>query len=144
MTVAINNTKKAIEERNKALNKEMSDGAQLALGSAKLGNKAIEICYDKKRGTKRIAAQRKIDVTEAVRNDEIKKKSLIGLRHELNDLRKEYDKLSEAERNAAKGLDLRNRIQQQHQNLLGLESATGRSQRNVGNYPTVGNVANTF
>ena len=30
LTVAINNTKKAIEERNKALNKEMSDGAQLA------------------------------------------------------------------------------------------------------------------
>ena len=84
-------------------------------GSAKLGNKAIEICYDKKEEQKRIAAQRKIDVTEAVRNDEIKKKSLIGLRHELNDLRKEYDKLSEAERNAAKGLDLRNRIQQQHQ-----------------------------
>ena len=51
---------------------------------------------------------------------------------------------SVAERNAAKGLDLRNRIQQQHQNLLGLESATGRSQRNVGNYPTVGNVTNTF
>ena len=27
LTVAINNTKKAIEERNKALNKEMSDGS---------------------------------------------------------------------------------------------------------------------
>ena len=144
LTVAINNTKKAIEERNKALNKEMSDGAQLARERKAWEQGNRDLLRQEREEQKRIAAQRKIDVTEAVRNDEIKKKSLIGLRHELNDLRKEYDKLSEAERNAAKGLDLRNRIQQQHQNLLGLESATGRSQRNVGNYPTVGNVANTF
>lgn len=144
LTVAINNTKKAIEERNKALNKEMSDGAQLARERKAWDQGNRDLLRQEREEQKRIAAQRKIDVTEAVRNDEIKKKSLIGLRHELNDLRKEYDKLSEAERNAAKGLDLRNRIQQQHQNLLGLESATGRSQRNVGNYPTVGNVANTF
>lgn len=144
LTVAINNTKKAIEDRNKALNKEMSDGAQLARERKAWEQGNRDLLRQEREEQKRIAAQRKIDVTEAVRNDEIKKKSLIGLRHELNDLRKEYDKLSEAERNAAKGLDLRNRIQQQHQNLLGLESATGRSQRNVGNYPTVGNVANTF
>ena len=144
LTVAINNTKKAIEERNKALNKEMSDGAQLARERKAWEQGNRDLLRQEREEQKRIAAQRKIDGTEAVRNDEIKKKSLIGLRHELNDLRKEYDKLSEAERNAAKGLDLRNRIQQQHQNLLGLESATGRSQRNVGNYPTVGNVANTF
>lgn len=144
LTVAINNTKKAIEERNKATKKDMSDAAQLARERKAWEQGNRDLLRQEREEQKRIAAQRKIDVTEAVRNDEIKKKSLIGLRHELNDLRKEYDKLSEAERNAAKGLDLRNRIQQQHQNLLGLESATGRSQRNVGNYPTVGNVANTF
>lgn len=144
LTVAINNTKKAIEERNKALNKEMSDGAQLARERKVWEQGNRDLLRQEREEQKRIAAQRKIDVTEAVRNDEIKKKSLIGLRHELNDLRKEYDKLSEAERNAARGIELRDRIQQQHQNLLGLESATGRSQRNVGNYPTLGNVANTF
>lgn len=144
LTVAINNTKKAIEERNKATKKDMSDAAQQARERKAWEQGNRDLLRQEREEQKRIAAQRKIDVTEAVRNDEIKKKSLIGLRHELNDLRKEYDKLSEAERNAAKGLDLRNRIQQQHQNLLGLESATGRSQRNVGNYPTVGNVANTF
>jgi len=144
LTVAINNTKKAIEERNKATKKDMSDAAQQARERKAWEQGNRDLLRQEREEQKRIAAQRKLDVTEAVRNDEIKKKSLIGLRHELNDLRKEYDKLSEAERNAAKGLDLRNRIQQQHQNLLGLESATGRSQRNVGNYPTVGNVANTF
>lgn len=144
LTVAINNTKKAIEDRNKATKKDMSDAAQQARERKAWEQGNRDLLRQEREEIRRVSAQRKLDVTEAVRNDEIKKKSLIGLRHELNDLRKEYDKLSEAERNAAKGLDLRNRIQQQHQNLLGLESATGRSQRNVGNYPTVGNVANTF
>ena len=144
LTVAINNTKKAIEDRNKATKKDMSDAAQQARERKAWEQGNRDLLRQEREEQKRIAAQRKIDVTEAVRNDEIKKKSLIGLRHELNDLRKEYDKLSEAERNAARGIELRDRIQQQHQNLLGLESATGRSQRNVGNYPTVGNVANTF
>ena len=41
-----NNTKKAIEERNKALNKEMSDGAQLARERKawEQGNIIIRIC----------------------------------------------------------------------------------------------------
>ena len=144
LTVAINNTKKAIEDRNKATKKDMYDAAQQARERKAWEQGNRDLLRQEREEIRRVSAQRKLDVQEAVRNDEIKKKSLIGLRHELNDLRKEYDKLSEAERNAAKGLDLRNRIQQQHQNLLGLESATGRSQRNVGNYPTVGNVANTF
>ena len=144
LTVAINNTKKAIEERNKATKKDMSDAAQQA-GERKAweqGNR--DLLRQEREEIRKVSAQRKLDVQEAIRNDEIKKKSIIGLRHVLNDLRAEYDKLSEAERNAARGIELRDRIQQQHQNLLGLESATGRSQRNVGNYPTVGNVANTF
>ena len=144
LTVAINNTKKAIEERNKATKKDMYDAAQQARERKAWEQDNRDLLRQEREEQKRIAAQRKIDVTEAVRNDEIKKKSLIGLRHELNDLRKEYDKLSEAERNAAKGLDLRNRIQQQHAQVYDLETETNRYQRNVGNYPTVGNVANTF
>ena len=144
LTVAINNTKKAIEERNKATKKDMYDAAQQARERKAWEQDNRDLLRQEREEQKRIAAQRKLDVTEAVRNDEIKKKSLIGLRHELNDLRKEYDKLSEAERNAAKGLDLRNRIQQQHAQVYDLETETNRYQRNVGNYPTVGNVANTF
>ena len=144
LTVAINNTKKAIEERNKATKKDMSDAAQQARERKAWEQGNRDLLRQEREEIRRVAAQRKLDVQEAIRNDEIKKKSIIGLRHVLNDLRSEYDKLSEAERNAARGIELRDRIQQQHQNLLGLESATGRSQRNVGNYPTVGNVANTF
>jgi TP901 family phage tail tape measure protein len=144
LTVAINNTKKAIEDRNKAIKKDMSDAAQQARERKAWEQGNRDLLRQEREEIRRVAAQRKLDVQEAIRNDEIKKKSIIGLRHVLNDLRSEYDKLSEAERNAARGIELRDRIQQQHQNLLGLESATGRSQRNVGNYPTVGNVANTF
>jgi len=144
LTVAINNTKKAIEDRNKATKKDMSDAAQQARERKAWEQGNRDLLRQEREEIRRVAAQRKLDVQEAIRNDEIKKKSIIGLRHVLNDLRSEYDKLSEAERNAARGIELRDRIQQQHQNLLGLESATGRSQRNVGNYPTVGNVANTF
>ena len=144
LTVAINNTKKAIEDRNKATKKDMSDAAQQARERKAWEQGNRDLLRQEREEIRRVAAQRKLDGQEAIRNDEIKKKSIIGLRHVLNDLRAEYDKLSEAERNAARGIELRDRIQQQHQNLLGLESATGRSQRNVGNYPTVGNVANTF
>ena len=144
LTVAINNTKKAIEERNKATKKDMSDAAQQARERKAWEQGNRDLLRQEREEIRKVSAQRKLDVQEAIRNDEIKKKSIIGLRHVLNDLRAEYDKLSEAERNAARGIELRDRIQQQHQNLLGLESATGRSQRNVGNYPTVGNVANTF
>ena len=144
LTVAINNTKKAIEDRNKATKKDMSDAAQQARERKAWEQGNRDLLRQEREEIRKVSAQRKLDVQEAIRNDEIKKKSIIGLRHVLNDLRAEYDKLSEAERNAARGIELRDRIQQQHQNLLGLESATGRSQRNVGNYPTVGNVANTF
>ena len=144
LTVAINNTKKAIEDRNKATKKDMYDAAQQARERKAWEQGNRDLLRQEREEIRRVSAQRKLDVQEAIRNDEIKKKSIIGLRHVLNDLRSEYDKLSEAERNAARGIELRDRIQQQHQNLLDLESATGRSQRNVGNYPTVGNVANTF
>lgn len=144
LTVAINNTKKAIEDRNKATKKDMYDAAQQARERKAWEQGNRDLLRQEREEIRRVSAQRKLDVQEAIRNDEIKKKSIIGLRHVLNDLRSEYDKLSEAERNAARGIELRDRIQQQHQNLLDLESATGRSQRNVGNYPTVGNVTNTF
>jgi hypothetical protein len=65
--------KKAIEERNKALNKEMSDGAQLARERKAWEQGNRDLLRQEREEQKRIAAQRKIDVTEAVRNDEIKK-----------------------------------------------------------------------
>ena len=60
-----------------------SDGAQLARERKASGTKAIEICYDKKE-QKELQHNERL-MLRAVRNDEIKKKSLIGLRHELND-----------------------------------------------------------
>jgi hypothetical protein len=54
--------KKAIEERNKALNKEMSDGAQLARERKAWEQGNRDLLRQEREEQKRIAAQRKIDV----------------------------------------------------------------------------------
>lgn len=61
--------------------------------------------------------------------------SLNEMRRKLNDMRAEYDGLSKAEReNINIGGKLQTAIKEQHDAVLELEGATGRMQRNVGNY----------
>lgn len=60
--------------------------------------------------------------------------SLKQLRAQLSNLTTEYDSLSEAERNAAKGQNLKNRINEITDSLKGAEEETQRFYRNVGNY----------
>lgn len=60
--------------------------------------------------------------------------SLKQLRAQLSNLTAEYDSLSEAERNAAKGQNLKNRINEITDSLKGAEEETQRFYRNVGNY----------
>lgn len=77
-------------------------------------------------------------LTKEVRNNiKIEKEqegSLISLRAQLSNLTTEYDSLSEAERNAAKGQNLKNRINEITDSLKGAEEETQRFYRNVGNY----------
>ena len=77
-------------------------------------------------------------LTKEVRNNiKIEKEqegSLISLRAQLSNLTAEYDSLSEAERNAAKGQNLKNRINEITDSLKGAEEETQRFYRNVGNY----------
>lgn len=60
--------------------------------------------------------------------------SLRSLRAELSNLTSEYDALSEADRNAAKGIKLRDKINEVTKTLKEAEEETQRYYRNVGNY----------
>lgn len=60
--------------------------------------------------------------------------SLRSLRAQLSNLTAEYDALSEAERNAAKGIKLRDKINEVTKTLKDAEEETQRYYRNVGKY----------
>lgn len=60
--------------------------------------------------------------------------SLKSLRAQLSNLTAEYDALSEADRNAAKGIKLRDKINEVTKTLKEAEEETQRYYRNVGNY----------
>lgn len=63
--------------------------------------------------------------------------SLKQMRADLRALTEQYDSLSAAERNSAKGTELLAKIQQTTAELNSAEQASGRFQRNVGNYPGI-------
>lgn len=61
--------------------------------------------------------------------------SLMQWRAELSNLTAEYDRLSQAEREGAKGTELKDKINEITSKLKEAEFATQRYYRNVGNYP---------
>ena len=60
--------------------------------------------------------------------------SIVALRQELIDLKKEYFNLSEAERNSAKGTEIQNKLVKVHGIVSEAEQSVGVFTRNVGNY----------
>lgn len=60
--------------------------------------------------------------------------SLVSLRGELSNLTKAYDQMARAEREGAEGQALQKKIAAVYNELKRAEEATGRFQRNVGNY----------
>ena len=74
------------------------------------------------------------EVQNNIRMDTEKAGSLRALRAELSNVTKQYDELSEDERKAAKGLELKAKIQDITTQLKNSEQETGRFYRNVGNY----------
>ena len=65
--------------------------------------------------------------------------SLVSLRKQLSLLNAEYDRLSASDRKAAIGTDLQKQIQSLNTEISAAEQATGRYQRNVGNYASAWN-----
>ena len=63
--------------------------------------------------------------------------SLNEQRRKLADMQKAYDSLSASWRDSSAGQAFKNQLDAQYNSVSELEKATGRHQRNVGNYPTV-------
>lgn len=74
------------------------------------------------------------EVQNNIKIENEQEKSLNGLRAELSNATRAFDSLSEAERNGAKGAQLRNHINEITNELKKSEEATQRYYRNVGNY----------
>ena len=69
-----------------------------------------------------------------LKQEKAQENSLVSLRAQLSNLTAEYDALSEAERNADTGMNIKNRINEVTDALKGAEEETQRYYRNVGNY----------
>lgn len=63
--------------------------------------------------------------------------SLNGQRQKLADMQKAYDQLTASQRESASGRAFLEALKEQSDTVKELEEATGRAQRNVGNYPKV-------
>lgn len=63
--------------------------------------------------------------------------SLDEQRRKLSDMQKTYDSLSKDWRDSRAGQAFKNQLDEQYNSVIELEKATGRHQRNVGNYPKV-------
>lgn len=74
------------------------------------------------------------EIQNNIKMDTEKQGSLRALRAELSNVTKQYDELSQEERNAAKGMELKNKIGEITAQLKHSEQETGRFYRNVGNY----------
>ena len=81
------------------------------------------------------SAIRKKQVQDAIEADSKQKRSIEGLRLIVRDLRKEYNKLSEAQLNNRGGKAMLKQLQQEEALLQKRERAYGLAARNVGNYP---------
>ena len=63
--------------------------------------------------------------------------SLNGQKQKLADMQKAYDQLTASQRESAAGQEFAKALKEQSDVVKELEEATGRAQRNVGNYPKV-------
>lgn len=89
-----------------------------------------------------IRANQKI-LVDNIKTQKANDDSLNAMRATLRNLTKQYDDLSKAEREGAKGKELLEKIKEVNARVSEAEQATGRFQRNVGNYPKVFDIAGT-
>ena len=129
----------------KALEKDVKDG------------KITQAEYDKQSEASRVFMKQQGDaintLSRQVQNQiKVQKEnegSLKQLRAELSNATAAYDAMSRAERDSAKGQELKNHIVQITSELKGAEEGTLRFYRNVGNYPSsvttaLGGIKNKF
>lgn len=129
-----------IEEATKALDKLKDDEAKLreqqknGLITQEAYIKQLTEIKEKTEDARQSKQQYTKALRENVKEQKLEADSLNGLRMQLKGLIQEYDNMSKAEREGAKGKELVQHIQQVTEELSKAEQETGRFQRNVGNY----------
>ena len=125
-----------VKERETQLTKELKENAK----EQKLTQEEVRKKRDEINALKEAEKDYKTqlnEVSRAVQNqlkaDRFKEGSLKQLRAELSNMTKQYDEMSKTERDSAKGMELLKKIKETTIQIKGVEEATERYQRNVGN-----------
>lgn len=125
-TRKIEECRKAEAELQKIIRKEGDATGELRNQLAAIG--------EERKTYSRLVQEQSKEVQNNIKEQTKEVGSLNQLRAQLSKLTKEYDELSRAERNSAKGEELKKHINEITDELKGSEEATQRYYRNVGNY----------
>lgn len=127
---------KGLSDEIKKLNK-----SYLSLSDAdKNSQKGSNILTDLKEKTRQHALENEAlkrlrkEYSDNIKIERAASDSLVALRKQLSLLNAEYDRLSATDRKATVGTNLQKQIQALNTEISSAEQATGRYQRNVGNY----------
>lgn len=126
--VEMNTELDKLRQREKELKDEAKNGWTQAQRKELAANKEAQKAY-----SKQIQVVSK-EVQNNIKMQNEQEGSLKSLRAELSNVTAQYDALSKAERDGAKGQELKDKINKITNELKGAEEATQRYYRNVGNY----------
>ena len=136
---SLNNKIKDLQKEYKNLSEE--DKASSS-GQEKLAEiRATIVARDKE---KLVLQQLQREYTNNIKINEAAEDSLVSLRAQLSNLTAAFDRLSAADRNSAVGENLIKQIEELQKVIREAEQATGRFQRNVGNYPQLDGLKDTL
>lgn len=133
---AIADYNKLIDEQ-KQKQKELADDFKAGKMSQEDYYKAMAKSKEETKAYSRQMQELSKEVQNNIKQEQEHDGSLRGLRAALSNATKEYDALSRAERQGAKGKELQDHINQITTELKEAEEETQRFYRNVGNYPDV-------
>lgn len=121
---------KALKNEQKELTKAIKEGNDVdGEMSARLLDLKSQIKYTEAQA-KGLAATQRVLTTDGKKYED----TLNGQRQKLADMQSAYDAMDKEMRDSEGGKAFLAQIKEQHDAVLGLEGATGRMQRNVGNY----------
>ena len=121
---------KALKNEQKELTKAIKEGNDVdGEMSARLLDLKSQIKYTEAQA-KGLAATQRVLTADGKKYED----TLNGQRQKLADMQSAYDAMDKEMRDSEGGKAFLQQIKEQHDAVLGLEGATGRMQRNVGNY----------
>ena len=121
---------KQLKAEQKELNKAIKEGNDVdGEMSARLLDLKSQIKYTEAQA-KGLAATQRVLTADGKKYED----TLNGQRQKLSDMQSAYDAMDKEMRDSEGGKAFLAQIKEQHDAVLGLEGATGRMQRNVGNY----------